>query len=54
VNLGEHAGFIVAAYAAVVVVVAALIVWIAADFRAQKRMLAQMENRAAGTAERAR
>jgi heme exporter protein D len=54
VNLGEHAGFIVAAYAAVFAVVAALIVWIVADFRAQKRALAQMEHRDAGAVEHTR
>jgi len=47
---GGHAGFIIAAYAVVLAVVAALVVWIEADFRAQKRTLAQMEDRRAGAA----
>ena len=38
-NLGEHAGFIVAAYTAVLIVIAALIAWIVADYRAQRRAL---------------
>ena len=44
-NLGQHAGFIVAAYAMAVLVIAALIAWIVLDHRAQKRKLAQMEAR---------
>ncbi len=42
-NLGAHAGFIIAAYAAVAVVVSALIAWIVADHRAQTRALAEYE-----------
>ena len=44
-NLGPHAGFIVAAYAVAVLVVAALIVWVALDHRAQRRQLANLEAR---------
>ena len=44
-NLGPHADFIVAAYAVAVLVVAALIVWVALDHRAQKRHLANLEAR---------
>jgi heme exporter protein D len=44
-NLGAHAGFIVAAYAVTLVVVAALIAWVMLDHRAQKRNLARMEAR---------
>ena len=44
-NLGPHAGFIVAAYAVAIAVIAALIVWVIADSRAQKRMLADLESR---------
>ena len=42
-ELGPHAGFIVAAYAAGVLVVLALIGWIVADHRAQLRILADLE-----------
>jgi heme exporter protein D len=45
--LGAHAGFIIVAYATAVVVVGALIVWIAADHRAQSRTLAEFEARGA-------
>ena len=44
-NLGPHAGFIVVAYAVALAVVAALIVWVAADSRAQKRTLEDLESR---------
>jgi heme exporter protein D len=44
-NLGPHADFIVAAYAVAILVVAALIVWVALDHRAQKRQLANLEAR---------
>jgi heme exporter protein D len=43
VNLGPHADFIIAAYAVTVVVVAALIFWVALDHRAQRRKLASLE-----------
>jgi heme exporter protein D len=42
-NLGPHAGFIVAAYAVAVLVIAALIAWIVLDHRAQQRRLAALE-----------
>ena len=44
-NLGPHAGFIVIAYAVAVAVVAALIVWVVADSRIQKRTLEDLEAR---------
>ena len=44
-NLGPHAGFIVAAYAFAIFVVAALIVWVIAEARTQKRTLADLESR---------
>jgi heme exporter protein D len=44
-NLGPYAGFIIAAYAAALVVIAALIGWIVADHRAQRRTLADLEAR---------
>ena len=42
-NLGPHAVFIVAAYAAAVAVVGGLIAWVMIDFRAQKRVLGDLE-----------
>ncbi len=47
-NLGPHAAFIVAAYAAAVGVVGVLVVWVTADYRAQKRTLAELERAGAG------
>jgi heme exporter protein D len=38
-----HIDFIAAAYAAVVIVVGALIVWVTLDYRAQTRKLAELE-----------
>jgi heme exporter protein D len=43
VDLGPHAGFIVAAYAIALGVVAALIAWIVLDHRAQLRLLDDLE-----------
>jgi heme exporter protein D len=45
IQLGEHAGFILAAYGATIVIVAALIGWIHLDGRAQRRQLADLEAR---------
>ena len=42
-ELGQHAGFIVAAYGASVLIILTLIVWIVADYRAQLRVLADLE-----------
>ncbi|HEY2134537.1 MAG TPA: heme exporter protein CcmD [Xanthobacteraceae bacterium] len=42
-DLGPHAIFIIAAYAAAIGVVAALVAWVMIDFRAQKRMLGDLE-----------
>ena len=42
-NLGPHAAFILAAYAAAIVVVAGLIDCVMIDFRAQKRVLGDLE-----------
>jgi heme exporter protein D len=44
-NLGPHAVFIIAAYAAAIVVVAGLIGWVIVDYRAQKRVLGDLEAR---------
>jgi len=43
VSLGPHAAFILAAYAAAIAVVAGLIAWVVLDFRAQKRVLGDLE-----------
>lgn len=44
-TLGPHAGFIVAAYAVTVAVVALMILWIVLDNRTQRRRLADLEAR---------
>jgi heme exporter protein D len=46
-DLGPHAGFIVAAYAAAAIVVSALVLWIFADYRALERSIAELEARGA-------
>ena len=42
-DLGPHAAFIVAAYAATIAVIGGLIAWVVIDFRAQKRVLGDLE-----------
>jgi heme exporter protein D len=42
-NLGPHAAFIVAAYGAAVLALAALALWVWLDFRAQNRALQALE-----------
>ena len=42
-NLGPHAAFIIASYAAAAVVVAALIAWVFVDFRVQRHALGDLE-----------
>jgi heme exporter protein D len=44
-NLGAHAGFILISYAVAIAVILALIAWVALDFRAQQRMLRDLEDR---------
>jgi len=44
-DLGPHSAFIVAAYATTAAVVVLLMLWIVADYRAQRRMLAELEQR---------
>ena len=44
-NLGPHAAFIVASYVMAALVVLGLIAWVIADFRAQRRVLADLEAR---------
>jgi heme exporter protein D len=41
----DHMPFIVGSYTAAAVVIAALIGWVALDFRAQRRALAELETR---------
>jgi len=41
----EHMPFIIGSYAAAAAVIGVLIGWIALDFRAQKRALAELESR---------
>lgn len=47
-ELGPHAGFILASYAAVAVVLGGLMLAVILDHRAQKRALADLEQRGAG------
>ncbi|MFA6965839.1 heme exporter protein CcmD [Bosea sp. (in: a-proteobacteria)] len=47
-GLGPHAGFILASYAAVAIVLGWLTLAILLDHRAQKRALAALEQRGAG------
>lgn len=44
-DLGPHAGFIIAAFAIVAAVIAALVAWVIVDHVAQKRALADLERR---------
>ena len=44
-SLGPHAAFIIAAYAAALAVIIGLIVWVSADYAAQRRLLADLEAR---------
>jgi heme exporter protein D len=44
-NLGPHAAFIIAAYAAALAIVIGLIGWVIADHAAQRRLLADLEAR---------
>jgi heme exporter protein D len=44
-NLGQHADFIIVAYAVAALVVVALVAWVVADHRTQKLVLADLEAR---------
>ena len=44
-SFGPHAAFIIAAYVAAVGIVAALVIWVFVDYRAQKRVLGDLETR---------
>jgi heme exporter protein D len=46
-DLGPHAGFIVAAYAAAAIIVSTLVLWIVADYRGLERSIAELEARGA-------
>jgi heme exporter protein D len=43
VQLGPHAGFILAAYGAAGIMVSILLVWVIVGYRAQRRELAELE-----------
>jgi heme exporter protein D len=45
IDLGTHAGFIIAAYAVFVVVTLGVIVWVMLDGAAQRKALAELEAR---------
>ncbi|MBL8572888.1 MAG: heme exporter protein CcmD [Hyphomicrobiaceae bacterium] len=47
-GLGNHGGFILAAYGLTLLVVAGLVGWILVDHREQKRALADLERRGIG------
>ena len=44
-GFGEHAGFILAAYALAVLIIGGLVLWLLIDGRAQHRRLAELEAR---------
>lgn len=44
VDLGPHAGFILAAYGVALLVLIVLIGWIALDYRSQRRRVAELES----------
>jgi heme exporter protein D len=48
VELPAHAAFIVAAYGATVLVMIGLIAWVIIDYRAQTRVLADLDARGLG------
>lgn len=43
-NLGPHANFILAAYGIAAVTLGALVLWIAADYRAQRKIVRDLES----------
>lgn len=44
IDLGPHAGFILAAYGVALLVLFVLIGWIALDYRSQRRRVAELES----------
>jgi len=51
-DLGPHAGFIVASYGATIAILGGLAMWIVADYRRQRREMAELE--ASGVRRRSR
>jgi len=47
-DLGAHAGFILAAYGAAAIILGVLMLWVLLDHRAQRRALAALEARGIG------
>ncbi|BAT58662.1 heme exporter protein D, CcmD [Variibacter gotjawalensis] len=47
-TLGPHATFIVGSYAVATTVITALLIWVVADYRVQRRTLADLEQRGFG------
>ncbi|HTK13005.1 MAG TPA: heme exporter protein CcmD [Xanthobacteraceae bacterium] len=45
IDLGNHAGFIIASYAVAAVIVGGLIAWVMADYRTQRRKLVDLDRR---------
>jgi heme exporter protein D len=45
IPLGPHADFIVAAYVVAIIVIGALITWVALDYSTQRRLLGDLEAR---------
>jgi len=50
-DLPRHAGYVIAAYAVVIVAIGGLVAWIAYGRRTQQRMLDQLERGGAGRAD---
>jgi heme exporter protein D len=44
-NLGAHANFIIASYAVAIIIIAGLTAWVMLDYRAQRRLLGDLEKR---------
>ena len=44
-DLGPHAGFIVAVYTAAAIIVSALVLWVVFDYRTLERSIAELEAR---------
>lgn len=44
-DLGPHAAFIIAAYAAMAAAMGLLVLWVAIDYRVQQRTLEELESR---------
>jgi heme exporter protein D len=51
--MGAHAGFIAAAYGTGALIIIALVLWVVADYRAQRRALAALEAQGVGRRSRA-